>query len=166
MRRFIVVLAVVSLFLVMAAPVAIGTPADGNGNKAVDEWAYDDVPVYCDGDVTPDLWLDAVGWIQSKEYKGNGNKHLSLDVYHLDIAYTNSDGDSWVFNNVGPDQYYINEDGDLILTITGRAEINNIGHLVINLTTGELLHQAGRAPFGGEPFAVSIDEYACETLFN
>ncbi len=72
-------------------------------------------------------------------------------------TYTNSAGETFVFHDVGPDHYYL-ENGDLIVAITGRSTGSGvIGHVVVNLTTGEVQLIAGKG-FG------SVDALACEAL--
>ena len=130
------------------------TPSDGNGNKVVipiDET----FPVDC-GD--EELLGSAVGWIQLRLFKGAGNRNLELDVFHTVLTYTNSAGETFTFRDVGPDHYYLDDDGNLIVAISGRSTGSNvIGHVVINLTTGEVTHVAGKE-FG------SAEALACEAL--
>jgi hypothetical protein len=155
------------LFVVAVAPAALAAPADGNGNKDVDQFEFFDIPIFCDEtDEIPDLSLDVAGFIQFKEFDGEGNPNLELAVFHIDATFSNSDGDSWTWRDRGPDRSYVDSNGDVILTITGRSGANNIGHVVLNLTTGEILLQAGTAPFGGELFEKGDVDYACETLVD
>ncbi|MCA1838284.1 MAG: hypothetical protein LC674_05870, partial [Actinobacteria bacterium] len=66
---------------------------------------------------------------------------------------------------VGPDHYYVDGNGDFILTITGTSTASGnlardhivIGHVVANLTTGEVTLLAGneQAP---------VNVLACEAL--
>jgi hypothetical protein len=58
---------------------------------------------------------------------------------------------------VGPDHYYVDR-GNLIVTITGRSSASGvIGHVVLNLDTGEVELVAGKE-FG------TTDALACEAL--
>lgn len=128
-------------------------PSDGNGNKLV--FPVDETfPVDC-GD--EELVGNVVGWIQVRLFK-EGNRNLELDVFHTVITYTNSAGETFTFRDVGPDQYYLDDDGNLIIATTGRSTGSGvIGHVVINLTTGEVTLVAGKE-FG------SADALACEAL--
>ncbi len=153
------------MLVVALAPAALAAPADGNGNKSVEPLEFFDIPIFCDEtDEIPDLSLDVTGFIQFKEFGGQGNPNLELAVFHIDAMFSNSDGESWTWRDRGPDRSYVDRDGDVILTITGRSGANNIGHVVLNLTTGEVLLQAGKAPFGGELFEKGDVDFACETL--
>jgi hypothetical protein len=100
-------------------------------------------------------------------YRGACRDLESLPI-HLREAdcskFSNSDGESWTWRDRGPDRSYVDSNGDEILTISGRSGLNNIGHVVLNLATGETLLQAGQAPFGGELFERSDVDFACDTL--
>ena len=156
------------LFFALATSVAAAGPADGNGKKRVFNISALDLPVDCNMDGTADLSADVVGWIQGKDFQGNGNRNIQLTVFHLDIIYTNAAGEMWTWRDRGPDRlYFIEDEGGnphLIVTVQGRSGINIIGHVVIDLTTGEVLLEAGRHPFGGELFEATSDDYACEVL--
>lgn len=165
MRRSVVFAAVVALFTVAVAPVAVGAP--GNSNGVMEVSIFDDpFELDCDGDGATDVWGVEEGFVKFKEFQGEGNKNLEITIFHLNIAYTNAEGDTWVWRDRGPDHLYVDGNGDLILTVTGRSGANNIGHVVANLSTGELVRQAGQAPFGGEFFEKFSDDYACEVLVD
>ena len=156
--RLLVMLIAVGMLVALAAPVS-AAPADGNGNKSVEVLVGGGVLECGEGD----LDVHVEGWEQGKEFNGEGNRNLGLTVFHLDVTYTNSEGDTWVWRDRGPDRVYF--DGEFFfLAISGRAGANNIGHLVVNLDTFEIVLQAGQTPFGGEPFEGSPDDFACETL--
>jgi hypothetical protein len=129
-------------------------PSDGNGNKLV--FPVDETfPVDC-GD--EELVGNVVGWVQVRLFKGEGNRNLELDVFHTPITYTNSAGETFTFRDVGPDHYYLDHEGNLIVAITGRSTGSGvIGHVVLNITTGEVTLVAGKV-FG------SADALACEAL--
>ena len=129
-------------------------PSDGNGNKLV--FTVDDTfPVDC-GD--EELVATAVGWFQIRLFRGAGNRNIELDVFHLVETFTNSAGETFTFRDVGPDHYYLDDDGNLVVAISGRSTGSNvIGHVVINITTGEVTHVAGKE-FG------SAEALACEAL--
>jgi hypothetical protein len=88
---------------------------------------------------------------------GNGG-NLELNVYHLVFTFSNpATGQSFAFHDVGPDRVYV-KDGNLYIAITGRSSATGvIGHVVINLTTGDAELVAGNE-FG------DLAELACQKL--
>jgi hypothetical protein len=135
-------------------PALARAPADGNGNKLV--FSIDETfPVDC-GD--EELAAHAVGWFQVKLFPGAGNRNVELDVFHLVQTFTNTAGETFAFRDVGPDHFYFDDEGNLIVTVTGRSTGSGvIGHVVINLTTGEVTLVAGKE-FG------TAEALACEAL--
>jgi hypothetical protein len=137
-----------------------GIPADGNGNKLVFSWDFDS-PVDCGGTI---LTLNNKGRVQIKDLGSSNNRNVGLEVYHIVLTYTNAAGDTWVWHDVGPDHYYVDGD-ELFVTISGRSTASgNIdrdeivtGHVVLNLTTGEVVHVAGRN-------RGKVDDLACNAL--
>lgn len=131
-------------------------PADGNGNKSVFTVDFT-TNVTCPGSGVV-LSRHNEGWFQVRTFSGTGNRNVELDVFHIVLTFTNAAGETYVFRDVGPDHYYLNKDGDLIIAITGRSTGSGvIGHVVINLDTGETLLVAGNE-FG------SARALACEAL--
>jgi hypothetical protein len=147
-------------------------PADGNGTKLVIDVNDMDIPIDCDGVEGPEIWVDARGFVQFREFKQNGSKNVELTVFHVDVFYKNAQGDaytdSWLWRDRGPDRLYFvtNDDGvpELHIAITGRAGVNLIGHYVFNLDTGEVVLEAGKNPFGGDIFENNSDSFACDLL--
>jgi len=163
---------ILTIVLCLISGLTFAAPANSNGNKLVFDWEMD-WPVDCDGDTVTDMWADLTGWSQFKEFKGNHNRNISLEVFHLDTVYTHIDsGDTWVWRDRGPDHYFIvtNDNGEpeVHWSITGRSGWNAIGHVVINLETGELVVAAGQHPFGGDDddfMDFLSDELACDILY-
>jgi len=157
MHRLVVLAGLAAAFLVAAAPVG-AEPSDGNGNKTV--IVFDDTfAIACDGGM---LDVHVAGWVGIRLFQGSGNRNLELDVYHAVVTYTNPDGETWTYRDVGPDHLYLDADGDLILTITGRpgdplGEGSLNGHAVVNLTTDEVVAVHGNQ--GPVP-----DDAACAVL--
>ena len=58
---------------------------------------------------------------------------------------------------------YSNGDGSYVALI-GRTQAGNIGRLVIDVSTSEVVFQAGTSPFGGDAFDPDLVGYACERL--
>jgi hypothetical protein len=128
-------------------------PAAGNGNKLVFPFDFD-LQVDCNGEI---LANKVVGWVQVRVFDQPKNRNVELNVFHSVATYTNSAGETFVFHDVGPDHYYL-ENGNLIVAITGRSTGSSvIGHVVVNLSTGEVELMAGSA-FG------SVDALACAAL--
>lgn len=163
MRRAINIIVGVATVTLMGAPAALAAPDDGEGNKFVDVVENVGIPVDCDEDGTADLWLDEIGFVQGRGFSEE-NRNVVLIVFHLDLTFTNADGDTWVWRDRGPDRAYVDEDGDFILAVNGRSGSNNIGRYLFNFSTFEVEQQAGRAPFGGEPFGQSPFDEACRQL--
>lgn len=137
-----------------SSPAVANIPASGNGNKEVFTISNNTV-ISCPNGET--LHRNFDGWVQVRTFTGSGNPNVELDVWHLIRTYTNSEGETYVFNDVGPDRYYLDEDGNLILEVSGRSGGGFIGHLVLNLTTGEVELRVGRE-FG------SPGDLACDAL--
>jgi hypothetical protein len=142
-------------------PSFSGVPADGNGNKDVFDLDVT-FPVTCSsGEV---ISLNLVGWAQYRVFGQPNNRNAELGIFHLVFTYTNAAGDTFVWNDVGPDHFYI-DDGDLFVTITGRSTASGtidrdeilVGHVVLNLTTDEVVFVAGRG-------LGNVDDLACGAL--
>ena len=99
-RRFVFVSAVAVLVSLLALG-ALAAPSDGNGKKAITDIEASDIPIFCDGDDVPDLWLDVDGFIQEKGFAENSPNEF-LAVYHINERWRNSAGDSWVWRDRGP----------------------------------------------------------------
>ena len=138
-----------------------GVPEDGNGNK--DVFAWDDTfPVTCiSGEV---ITLNDVGWAQFRGFGPPNNRNVQLGVFHIVLAYTNADGDTFVWRDVGPDKVYLDGD-EVFVTISGRSTASGnidrdvivVGHVVLNLTTGEAVFVAGNEKG-------SVGDLACDAL--
>ena len=75
-----------------------------------------------------------------------GSRHVQeLDHYAIRATYTNpATGETFRLRDIGPDRFFVKH-GVAYVAITGRSETGsgNIGVVVINLETGELVHKAG-----------------------
>jgi hypothetical protein len=137
------------------------TPADGNGNKLVIPIDVS-VPLSCG---TQTISFNLKGWVQLRTFDQPNNRNVELDVFHGVITYTNTAGQTFVWHDVGPDHYYLDKNGDLILTVTGRATASGnlernqivVGHVRMNLTTQQVEFVAGRE-------LGNVDELACDAL--
>ncbi len=147
MKKFMVLLAVVGVTALSFTTAVGAIPNDGNGNKVVMPIEFGPFPVFCDsGDV---LMVEAEGWVQERELKSERNVFLAN--FLLDSTFTNADGETWVFRDRGPDRVFL-VDGVPFLAITGRAGGSGvIGHVVLNLATGEVVLQAGNPIGDGMP---------------
>ena len=138
-----------------------GLPADGNGTRAVFDFSGGPFDIVCnDGQLT----RNEAGWGQFREFGQQNNRNVELDVFHFIITYTNADGDRFVWRDVGPDHYYL-EGGELFVTVTGRSTASGnidrtqivVGHVVLNLSTGEVVFAAGRE-------LGTVNDLACDAL--
>lgn len=126
-------------------------------NKSV--FAFDQTDnVTCPGSGVV-LSSNAKGWVQTMTFEQERNKNVVLQVFHQVLTFTNTTtGETFVFRDVGPDHYYLDDEGNLIITITGRSTGSGvIGHVVINLATEEVLLVAGKE-FG------TATALACEAI--
>jgi hypothetical protein len=159
MLRLIALGGALAAIMIAAAPAAAGPPSGGNGNQSVIP-IVESYQLACGSE---SLTVDVNGWVKVRLFNGSGNKNLELDVYHVAVTYTNAAGKRWVYHDVGPDHLYLDSDGNLILTVTGRPGdptgegFSLSGHAVINLTTGEVIAVHGNQ---GE----SPDVAACNRL--
>ncbi len=158
----------IPVILLLISPLSLAAPADGGGNKFVLNIADIGMPLDCDGDGTSDLSFDVVGWLQARIFGQVGNRNLDLTVFHFDFTFTNPMGEMLRWRDRGPDRFYFvtNDDGipELHVAVTGRASPNIIGHVVINLDTGEFVLVAGQHPFGGEFEAPDLFGFVCNVL--
>ena len=115
-------------------------PADGSGNKVIIPVDFTDAVSCPDG---TDLTRHVTGWVQERVFNQDGNRHVVLDVTHIAFIFTNSAGESYVWREVGPDLFWI-ENGDLMLASIGRVGGLVIGVFKLNLTTGEVVLLAGK----------------------
>lgn len=133
-------------------PLFEQVPADGNGNKEVIpvDLEIPDV-VTCEGGAT--LSVHVVGWIQIREV----SQPFVGTTFHLVFTYSNAAGETFVWRNIDSDHFYIDENGDLIDALTGRSGLTGfIGHIVININTGEVEFLAGKEVFA--------EDLACAAL--
>jgi hypothetical protein len=137
-----------------SSPVLSNTPASGSGNKQVFTVNENSV-ITCPNGQTLNRQIE--GWFQVQILEGSGNRNVELYVHHLVRTYSNSQGDTYVFREVGPHRYYLDEEGNLIIALSGRSAAGVIGHLLVNLTTGEVELIAGQE-FGAPGFV------ACDAL--
>lgn len=159
--RTLLGIAVAALALTVAVAPASGAPDDGNGNQFV--VVLDDVfPVDCGA--AGAIEVHVAGWFKGKEFHGNGNRNIELTVFHIVLTYTNDDGATFGYIDVGPDHLSVDKDGNLVLTITGRpgaTEGSSLqGHWVL------IFDSAGNpisiTPHGN--LGPTSDELACDAL--
>jgi hypothetical protein len=135
-------------------PAFAQDPAAGNGNKLV--FSLDeDFTVECGGGEILDV--HAEGWLQIRVFPQPSNPNVQLNVFHSVLTFTNSAGETFTFNDLGPDRYFL-DDGIFSVAVVGRiGGAGLIGRFVINLETGEVEFVAGKE-FGG------VIALACEAL--
>ena len=136
-------------------------PADGNGHKRIFEWDdyYEDW-VDCGGGVYLDLHDS--GFAQRTPPSGWSDNDRKKWVWHVELEYINpATGRSFKVHDVVPDKWYVDKDGNVIHTITGRSVTGSevIGHVVLDDETGDILSVSG------QPFSwADADALACEKL--
>jgi hypothetical protein len=137
-----------------------GVPGDGNGNKYVEYFEWTET-FDCSGET---LTLNAAYWGQFKLFGPPNNRNVELGVFHVVWTFTNEDGETFIWRDVGPDHTYVVGD-ELFIAITGRSTASgnidrtdiNVGHVVLNLTTNEVVFVAGRG-------LGSVYDLACDVL--
>jgi hypothetical protein len=127
------------------------TPATGNGHKFVLPIDEAGDPVDCGAGAVLEVHFG--GWIQFRVFDEPIERNLELDVFHVVSTFTNTAGKTYVFRDVGPDRFYL-EDGNLVIVASsGRLGGGLIGHIVTNLTTAETVLVAGKEFAGAEALA-------------
>jgi hypothetical protein len=144
MRRS-VVLVVFALGMVAAAPVAAARPE----REVIDlnEPAVDvEESAFATEECGFDVVADVSGHIILTDFP-EGSRHVQeLDHYAVRATYTNPEtGQTFRLRDIGPDRFFV-KDGVAYVAVTGRSETGtgNIGVVVFNLDTGEIVHEAGR----------------------
>jgi hypothetical protein len=73
------------------------------------------------------------------------------------FIYSNAAGETYVWHQVAMQRFTLDDGGNLIMEVVGRLGYDgNIGRLVINLTTGEVISVTGREVFA--------EDLACAAL--
>lgn len=137
------------------------TPSDGDGNKLVFDWD-ETYSINCN---SGDLTVHEAGWAQIRWFGPTNNPNIELGVFHDVYTFTNSDGDEFVYRDVGPDRYFYVEGDKMFVSVSGTSSYSgtpdrdeiNIGHMVLNLETNEVELIAGRG-------LGNLFDLACETL--
>ena len=106
------------------------------------------------------------GWLKGKEFGGAGHRNVELTVFHFVVTYTNVDGDTFTYRDVGPDRSYVDSDGNFVFTITGRPGdplsegFSLRGHVVITVNPdGDVIDVSVQGNQGSHP-----DDAACAAL--
>jgi len=123
-------------------PFSAQVPANGNGNKQVITFDFDvPDPIACPNG--EELSLHVEGWVEIRTF--SNSSRVELDVYHVAHTWSNSAGETFVDQEIGPDRFYIDRNtGHLILASTGKLSFAGImGQIVTDLTTGEVLLVTG-----------------------
>lgn len=131
MRRLAVVFTVMAMVF-GEIPAAMAGP-DSNKNKDVFPIVFED-PGGIDCGDRSFLDISADGWVQVMVYNDT-NKHIDRAIFHIETVFTNADGDTFTWMDVGPDKSYVDTDGNIVHTITGRpADVGGFsvnGHVVL-----------------------------------
>lgn len=131
-----VMLALLASNSLAAGPVR--TVFDLNDPSAdADESAF--ATAFCGFEVQADI----SGRVTMLAYPGGDSRSVvQLNVYAIRVVYTNpANGNVVRLEDTGPDRFYV-KDGRAYIAITGRSF--NIGVVVIDLESSEIVHQAGQ----------------------
>lgn len=121
-------------------PLFARAPADGNGSKQVLVLDFT-FPVECSAET---ITGHVVGWVQIRTFAAANTRNVEISALNLLFTMTNSAGATFVWREVGIDHFTIDENGDLLHALNGRAGgFGIIGRLVINDDTGLLEFVAG-----------------------
>ena len=88
---------------------------------------------------------DVAGHRSATEFSGTGRSVVALYHYAIRVTYTNVETGTTVrLRDVGPDRFFT-KDGRNYVAVTGRSTTGtgNIGIVIFDLETGEVVHQAG-----------------------
>jgi len=133
-----------------------------HANQNKDVWAFQFYwDVDCGGGQILNVDFSGTGQFMLK----NGKHNIELNIWHNKWLYTNSSGDTFLWIDTGPDRFYYNDSGELIITVTGTSTASgpnrdaiNVGHMVFNIDTGQVEFIAGR-DLG------LLDDMACGDLY-
>jgi hypothetical protein len=118
--------------------IDIGTPADEAADAAfLTALCGFPITVTTDATVTVHVFTDR-----------HGDFMREIDKYLIRETFTNpASGESVTLHDVGPDLFWFNRDGELLLALVGRSLTGSgyIGRFVLNLDTGETVHVAGKS---------------------
>ena len=117
-KRSMMLLVVAAMGVSMLAiPAAMAGPGS-NQNKDVFPIIFD-APGAVDCGEGSFLDVSVDGWVQVMVYNDT-NKHIDRAIFHVEAVFTNSAGDTFRYIDVGPDKFYMDKDGNLVHTVTGR----------------------------------------------
>lgn len=104
-------------------------PADGNGSKQILALDFP-FPVDCGAET---ITGHGLGWIQIRTFGRPDTRNVEVLVVNLVFTMTNSAGATFVWREVGIDHLTIDQNGDLLHALNGRAGgFGIIGRIVIN----------------------------------
>ena len=89
--------------------------------------------------------VDNSGHITALVFPDGRRSMVRIDSYHIRATYTNlATGTSVRLRDIGPDRWYV-RNGTLYVGVTGRSTTGSgvIGLVVIDVATGDVVHQAG-----------------------
>ena len=82
------------------------------------------------------------GTIQVHNAANGNGPNLELDTFQMIITFTNADGASVVYRDVGVNRL-ISQDGKLVVKVSGRSG-DHIGTFTMDITNGAMLFEAGQ----------------------
>ena len=116
------------------------------------------VDIACNGDT---IHRDLDGWVQVNRFGPANNRNVEVARFHSVFSYSNDDGDTWGFREVGVghvffpgDEPHVRVSGRSFSTPFGGPAV--FGQFVLKLSTGEVA-------VTGHVFGV-VDDAACAAL--
>jgi hypothetical protein len=106
-------------------------PADGNGNKLIIPRVFEG-EVDCGAGAT--IHVQESGWIQVVLLGQANNRNVEVSTANFVVTFTNATGETLAWRDVGGGLLYVDDDGSLILVLTGRVGgIGVIGRAVLKI---------------------------------
>ena len=145
MRASLGVIASVVLLVGLTAPTALAAPPQRTVIDLNDPALDADESAWWSNACQFPVVADNTGHVIVLSFPGGPRSILELAVYGIRATYTNpATGTSVRLRDIGPDRLYI-RDGRMYVGVTGRSTTGTgvIGLVVIDLATGDIVHQAG-----------------------
>lgn len=123
-------------------PQSAAAPA--NADERIQKFPLDfTFPLDCGGET---ITAHVEGFVQTRAFDRADSRNVELMVINIHVTFSNAAGETFVWREVGIDHFTVDQDGNLLRAVLGRAgvEFGTIGRVVVNLDTGEVEFVAGR----------------------